>query len=71
MPDLWENNPDNVVNTPDQRPDPAPRDHEDHAEVRLKDGRGKLRFPAYVLIALVLALAAITVAIVAALAGFR
>ena len=39
-------------------------------EIRLKDDRGRLRLPAYVLIALGIALVAITVAILAVLAGF-
>ena len=71
MPDLWDPNPDNLSSTPAEQPDPIPSDHDDHAEVRLKDDRGRLRPPAYVLIALVLALAAITVAIVAVLVAFR
>jgi hypothetical protein len=57
---------------PDTQPDPIPSGHDDHAQqVWLKDDRGRLRLPAYVLIALVLALAAITVSIVAVLVGFR
>jgi hypothetical protein len=70
MPDLWDTNPDSVFNPPDTQPDPDPSAHDDHAEVRLKDDRGKLRLPAYVLIAVVVALAAITVSIVAVLVGF-
>jgi hypothetical protein len=62
---------DKTSSTPDTQPDPIPSNHDDHAEVRLKDDRGRLRLPAYVLIALVVALAAITVAIVAVLVGFR
>jgi hypothetical protein len=50
---------------------PAPSDPDDHTqEIRLKDARGRLRFPAYLLIALGIALVAITVAIVAVLVGF-
>jgi hypothetical protein len=71
MPHLWDTHPDNVSSGPDPQPDPTPSDHGDHAEVRLKDDHGRLRLPAYVLIALVLALAAITVAIVAVLVAFR
>jgi hypothetical protein len=71
MPDLWDTNPGNNSSTPAEQPDPIPSDHDDRAEVRLKDDRGRLRPPAYMLIALVLALAAITVAIVAVLVGFR
>jgi hypothetical protein len=70
MPDLWDTHSDKTSSTPDTQPDPIPSDH-DHAEVRLKDDRGRLRLPAYVLIALVVTLAAITVAIVAVLVGFR
>jgi hypothetical protein len=70
MPDLWDTNPNNVFSRPDTQPDSAPSDHDDHAEVRLKDDRGKLRLPAYVLIALVVAMAAIMISIVAVLAGF-
>jgi hypothetical protein len=70
MPDLWDTNPDSVFNPPNTQPDPGPSAHDDHAEVQLTDDRGKLRLPAYVLIALVVTLAAITVSIVAALVGF-
>ena len=59
------------LSTSGEQPDPAPsgdHDHDDHTEeVMLKDSSGKLRLPAYVLIALVIALAAITLAIVVAL----
>jgi hypothetical protein len=72
MPDLWDTNPDNIFSPPDERPDPAPSDHDDHSqEIRLKDESGRLRLPAYVLIALLIALAAITVAIVAVVVGFN
>jgi hypothetical protein len=71
MPDLWDTNPDNVFSPPDESPDPAPSDHHDRTqEIRLKDDRGRLRLPAYVLIALGIAVVAITVAILAGLAGF-
>ena len=60
MPDLWDSNPDNVVSKPGEQPDPAPDGHDDQTnEVRLKDDRGRLRLPAYVLIALGMALAAV------------
>jgi hypothetical protein len=72
MPDLWDTNPRSAFNTPDEQPDPAPSDHDDHTqEIRLKDDRGRLKLPAYVLIALVVALVAITVAIVAVRVGFE
>ena len=68
MPDLWDTNPDHVFSPTDEPSDPAPSDHDDHTQqIRLRDVRGRLRLPAYVLIALVLAVVAITVAIVAAL----
>jgi hypothetical protein len=71
VPDLWDTNPDKVFRPPDAQPDPAPSDHEDHSqEIRLKDDRGRLRLPAYVLIALGIAVVAITIAILAVLAGF-
>ena len=67
MPDHWDTNPDNVFNTPDEQPDPAPDDRHDHPkEVEFRDDRGRLRPPAYVLIALAIALVAVLVAI----AGF-
>jgi hypothetical protein len=60
MPDLWDTNPDNLFNTPSEQPDPAPDDREDHPkEVELRDDRGRLRLPAYVLIALAVALVAV------------
>ena len=59
MPDLWDANPDNPFNGSDTKPDPAPNGNNDHTkEVTLRD-RGHLRPPAYVLIALVIALVAI------------
>lgn len=71
MPDLWDTNPDRVFRPPDQQPDPATSDQEDHTqEIRLKDDRGRLRLPAYVLIALGIAVVAIAVAILAVLGGF-
>jgi hypothetical protein len=53
MPDLWDTNPDHVFSPPDAQPNPAGSDQDDHTqEIRLKDDRGRLRLPAYVLIAL-------------------
>ena len=72
MPDLWDTNPDKVFRPPDAPTNRATSDHEDHTqEIRLKDDRGRLRLPAYVLIALVVAVAAIAVAIVAVLVGLN
>jgi hypothetical protein len=71
VPDLWDANPDKVFRPPDAQPDPATNDHEDHSqEIRLKDDRGRLRLPAYVLIALGIAVVALTVAVLAVLGGF-
>jgi hypothetical protein len=69
MPDLWDTNPDNVFSTPGEQPDKAPSSHDnDHTEeVLLRDHRGRLRPPADILIALVIALAAIFLLIVALL----
>jgi hypothetical protein len=72
VPDLWDTNPDKVFRPSDAQPDPATSDHEDHTqEIRLKDDRGRLRLPAYVLIALGIAVVAIAVAIVAVLVGLN
>jgi hypothetical protein len=65
MPDLWDTNPRNAFSTPDEQPDLAPDDHT--KEVMLKDHRGHLRPPAYLLIALVTALAAVLLLTVAML----
>jgi hypothetical protein len=61
MPDLWDTNPDHVFGTAGEEPNPAPSGHDDHPkqEVRLKDHNGNLRLPAYVLVALVTALATV------------
>jgi hypothetical protein len=68
MPDLWDTNPDNTFNGPGRKPDSVPNGNNDHTkEVTLRDHRGRLRPPAYVLIALVIALAAITLLIVGVL----
>ena len=61
MPDLWDTNPDNIFSGSSKKPDPDPsgRDNDHAEEVTLRDDRGRLRPPAYVLIALVIALVAI------------
>jgi hypothetical protein len=60
MPDLWDTNPDNVFGTPGEQPDPAPNGHDDHTEeMKRKDLHGRTRLPAYILIALVIAVASI------------
>ena len=59
MPDLWDTNPDHVFNTPDEQPNPTP--DEQPKQVRLRDDRGRLRPPAYVLIALTIVLGAVLV----------
>jgi hypothetical protein len=71
MPDLWDTNPEHVFSPPDAQPNPAGSDQDDLTqEIRLKDDRGRLRLPAYVLIALGIAVVAITVSILAVLVGF-
>jgi hypothetical protein len=56
---LWNPDPDDV-GEPGSPPDRAPAGQEDHtSEVMLKDHQGRLRLPAYVLIALVVALATV------------
>jgi hypothetical protein len=75
MPDLWDNNPAHVFSTPSEQPDPDPnsdpkrprRPRPPPQEVRLRDDRGQLRLPAYLLIALVIAL----VSILLVIAGLR
>jgi hypothetical protein len=60
MPDLWDSNPDHGFNTPKDQPDPVPNGHDDQTkEITLRDPSGRLRLPAYILIALVIAAAAI------------
>ena len=57
---------------PGEQPDPAPSGHDDPTnEVMLRDHRGRLRLPAYILIALVTAFAAIVVLTVAVLIAPR
>ena len=69
MPDLWDTNPDNVFRPSGKQPNPGPSGHHDHdehiEEVLGKDHRGHLRPPAYLLIALVTALAAVLLLTVA------
>ena len=56
MPDHWDTRPEDLFTPPDEQPDPAPDAHVDQTnQVRLKDPGGRLRLPAYVLIALVIA----------------
>jgi hypothetical protein len=58
MPDLWDTNPDSVFGTPEEQPRPPAGDPDDHTgEVMLKDHRGRLRLPAYILIAMGVVLA--------------
>jgi hypothetical protein len=60
MPDLWDTNPDHVFRAPDAQSNPAPNGQDEYTkEVRLKDHSGHLRPPAYLLIALVTALATV------------
>ena len=68
MPDLWDSNPHNDSHmTVAERPDLDNGNNDHTKEVMLKDHRGHLRPPAYVLIALVTALAAILVLFVGVL----
>ncbi len=71
MADLWDTNPDNVFSPPDEQPSPAPSGQDDASgqddhtnEVQLRNERGRLRLPAYVLIALGIALAAALLVII-------
>ena len=58
IPDLRDTNPDHVPDAPGGQPASAASGH-DPKEVRLKDHLGRLRPPAYILIALVIALGSI------------
>ena len=63
MPDLRDSNPDHVFGTPGDQPHPAPNGQDDQTnEVKLRDPSGRLRLPAYILIALVIAAAILLVA---------
>ena len=58
MPDLWDSNPDPVFGASGDQPDPAPNGQDDQTnEVKPRDPSGRLRPPAYILIALVIAAA--------------
>ena len=71
MPDLWNPDPDDVGEV-GEPPDPAPAGQGDHtSEVMLKDHQGRLRLPAYVLIALVVALATVLLLTVVMLLASR
>jgi len=71
MPDLWDTSPDRA-STPGEQPDPAPGGHDEHTrEVMLKDHQGRLRLPAYILIALVVALATVLLLIAVILLATR
>ena len=71
MPDHWDTKPENLFNPPEKQPDPAPNGHHDQThKIQLRDPSGRLRLPAYILIALGIAVTAIAIAIVAVLVGF-
>jgi hypothetical protein len=60
MPDHWDTKPENLFSVPDEQPAPAPNGQDDQTnQLRLRDPSGRLRLPAYILIALVIAVAAI------------
>ena len=60
MPDHWDTNPENLFSLPAEPSGPAPNNQGDQTtEIKLKDDRGRLRLPAYILIALVIATAAL------------
>ena len=59
MPNHWDTKPEDLFNTPGKQPDPAPNGHDPTKEVQLRDSGGRLRLPAYILIALVIAVAAV------------
>jgi hypothetical protein len=63
MPDLWDTNPDNTK-TAGEQPSPTASGHDHPRKVRLKDHRGHLRPPAYILIALVMLLVAVLLLLV-------
>jgi hypothetical protein len=67
VPDHWDTKPEDLFDPPHKRPDPAPSGHDEHpTEFKLTNDHGRLRLPAYILIVLVIALAAI-LAVVAGL----
>jgi hypothetical protein len=57
--DLWDANPDYVFRAPDEQSDPSPAGQDDPPWRLLKDSSGHLRPPAYLLIALVTAVATV------------
>jgi hypothetical protein len=61
MPDLWDPNPGpGDAGAAGERTDPVPGGHDEQTrEVMLTDHQGRLRLPAYVLIALVVVLATV------------
>jgi hypothetical protein len=60
MPDHWDTKPEHLFSVPDEQPDPASSSHHDPAhEIKLRDPSGRLRLPAYILIALVISAPAI------------
>ena len=69
MPDHWDTKPEHLFTPPAAQPDPTPDGHDDPTnQVRLKDDHGRLRLPAYVLIALGIAVAALVLVAVGLLA---
>jgi hypothetical protein len=64
--------PNHGFNTPKDQPDPVPNGHDDQThEITLRDPSGRLRLPAYILIALVIAAAAVLLVTARAAAGAR
>jgi hypothetical protein len=63
MPDLWDTNPDNTK-TAGEQSSPTVSGHDHPKKVRLKDHRGHLRPPAYILIALVILLVVVLLLLV-------
>jgi hypothetical protein len=60
VPDHWDTDPEHLFSLPAEQPDPAPNGHNDQTnEIKLRDPSGRLRLPAYILIALVIAVAAL------------
>ena len=69
MPDHWDTKPEHLFTPPADQPDPAANGHHDPTnEGRLKDDRGRLRLPAYILITLGIAVAALLLMAVGLLA---
>jgi hypothetical protein len=60
MPDHWDTKPEDLFRVPAEQPAPTPNGQDDQPnEIKLRDPSGRLRLPAYILIALVIAVAAI------------